>query len=164
MELTAHQIFSQIGFPLRRSFLAAAFSRGFTLQGQHNQAELASSLTPRVVMALNLFFSACEELYRERVAQGIPKRDAAPVLLFDEVQDLIKDDRLKSVGGADIFNMLAALIVSHSVDGQSVTTAFAGSSAELAFAFSRTTARGNRWSFYDLKDPQPASMIGALVE
>ena len=60
--------------------------------------------------------------------------------------------------------MLAALIVLHSVDGQSVTAAFAGNSAELAFAFSRTAARGNRWSYYDLKDPQPAAMTAALVE
>ena len=164
MESTARQIFAQIGFPLRRSLLGSVFGRGFTLNGQHNQADLASSLTPRIVMALDTLFSACEELYRLRVAQGIPKQDAAPVILFDEVQDLFKDKRLKLVGGDDIFKMLAAMVVSHSVDGQSVKAVFAGSSAELAFAFSRTTARGNRLSYYDLKDPSPDSLVAALVE
>jgi hypothetical protein len=30
--------------------------------------------------------------------------DAAPSLLFDEVQDLIKDERLKAIGGEDVFD------------------------------------------------------------
>jgi hypothetical protein len=110
-----------------------------------------------------MLFSVCAELRNERAAAGVPALDAAPVLLFDEVQDLIKDTRLKAEGGSDVFDALATLIVSYSVDRLDVRTVVAGSSAELDFAFSETVARGNRWHYHDLADPAPGVVAAALV-
>ena len=164
MDAAAAQFYTQIGYPLRRSFLGAIFARGFTLKGEYSQAELAAAESvPRLIGALTLLFSVCAELRNERAAAGVPALDAAPVLLFDEVQDLIKDSRLKSAGGEAVFDMLAALIVSHCVDRTDARAVVTGSSAELNFAFSETVARGNRWHHHDLADPAPGVVVAALI-
>ena len=164
MDSAAAQLYEQIGFPRRRSFLGALLSRGFTLQGQHNQAELTAPASgPRIMKALTMLFDVCAELHKERMAAGLSASDAAPVLLFDEAQDLIKDERLARAGGHDVFAMLGTLLVAHGVDRQEVRSAVAGSSGALDFAFAASSpARGNRWSYYDLLDPLPSSVGAAL--
>ena len=98
------------------------------------------------------------------MAAGKSVLEAAPVMLFDDLQDLLKDSRLRAAGGQLVFNMLATLIVKYSVDRKAVRIAVAGSSAELLFAFETlTTAKGNRWSFYDLADPSPTEVESRLV-
>jgi hypothetical protein len=166
MDSAAAQIYSQIGYPPRRSILGAALARGFTLQGSFTQVELdasASATTVRLMAALETLFSVCAELQRERAAAGLPECDAAPVLLFDEVQDLIKDARLEAAGGRLIFRTLATLIVAYGVDRKAVRIVVAGSSAELDFAFDSTTAKGNRWRYYFLQDPPPGDVMRVLV-
>ena len=165
MDSAAAQFYAQIGYPPRRSLIGAVLERGFTFMGQHSQAELtASDSGPRLIGALNVLFSVCAELRDERAAAGASVRDAAPVLLFDEVQDLIKDTRLKAAGGEAVFDALAALIVAHGVDRADVRAVVAGSSAELDFAFSKTVARGNRWQYYDLADPAPDVVVAQLAK
>jgi hypothetical protein len=161
MDSVAAQFYEQIGYPRRRSILGDILSRGFTFRGERNHLELAAE-SNRLIAALGLLFSVCEELRSERVAAGIPPLDAAPVLLFDEVQDLVKDARLKAAGGDFIFRTLATLIVAYGVDREVVRVVVAGSSAELYFAFQATTAKGNRWSVYTLDDPAPDVVAGAL--
>jgi hypothetical protein len=156
---------TQIGYPLRPSIIGGIFARGFTFQGKYSKAELAApDSAPRLIRALRLLFSVCADLRNERAAAGMSALDAAPVLLFDEVQDLIKDDRLRAIGGEDVFDALAALIVAHSVDRLDVRAMVAGSSAELYFAFTETVARGNRWRYRQLADPAPDVVVAALVK
>jgi len=146
--------------------VGAALARGFTLQGHFSQAELDASTTAtgvRLVDALQTLFSVCAELRLERIAAGLSAHDAAPVLLFDEVQDLVKDARLKNAGGELIFHTLATLIIRFGVDSQAVRAVVAGSSAELDFSFNKTTASGNRWNYHDLADPAPDVVTAALV-
>ena len=164
MDSAAAQLYEQIGFPRRRSLLGALLSRGFTLQGQHHQAELTAPASgPRIIQALTMLFDVCAQLHAERVAAGLSVTDAAPVLLFDEVQDLIKDERLARAGGRDVFNLLGAQLIAHCVDRQEVRAAVAGSSAALDFAFAAASpARGNRWTYYDLRDPSPETVVTAL--
>jgi len=166
MDSAARQVYSQIGYPMRRSLLGSLLSSGFTLQGSLSQAELGV-LTPsgvRLISALEMLFSVCEELFNERLADGIPAEFAAPVLIFDELQDLIKDSRLKAAGGELVFQMLAPLIVSLGVDRSepAVRVAVAGSSAELLQAFEGTVAKGNRWNIHTLKDPSHEVVLSAL--
>ena len=161
LDSAAAQFYEQIGYPRRRSFLGSVLSRGATVMGELTQVELAPEST-RLIDALGLLFSVCEELRFERVAAGISALDAAPVLLFDEVQDLIKDVRLKNAGGSLVFQTLATLIVAYGVDRGVVRVVAAGSSAELFFAFQATTAKGNRWSVITLADPAHDTVEGAL--
>ena len=164
MDAAAAQVFSQIGFPPRRSLLGGLLSRGIVWRGERTQAELAGPESRgRLMLALTLLFEVCGQLARERVASGMAPLDAAPVLLFDEVQDLIKDARLQRAGGRLVFDLLGTLLVSYGVDQQVVRAVVAGSSAELYFAFEESTpARGARWSYYELEDPDAAGVEGAL--
>ena len=162
MDAAAKQVFSQIGFPLRRSFLAGILSHGFTLKGEHTQAELNPESRDRLLAAMQLLFEVSEELKLER-QKSMKPLDAAPVLLFDEVQDLIKDERLRRAGGQLVFDMLGAQIVAYCVDRQAVRAVITGSSAEVQFEFAgRTPLRGNRLSYFDLKDPETGTVIAAL--
>ena len=122
----------------------------------------AAITTSRLVDALTMLFDVCAQLRRERLAAGMSPQDAAPILLFDDMQDLIRDDRLARVGGVDIFNALAKLLVTYGVDEHAVRTAVAGSSALLSVYFERTVASGGRWRFYELLDPEPEVVVHAL--
>ena len=166
MDATATQVFSQIGFPPRRSLLGGLLSRGIVWRGERTRADLASPEScSRLMLALTLLFEACEQLAHEREASGVAPLDAAPVLLFDEVQDLIKDARLQHAGGRLVLDLLGTLLVSYGVDRQAVRSVVAGSSAELYFAFEESTpARGARWCYYELGDPPAAVVEGALRE
>ena len=166
MDATAAQIFAQIGYPLRRSIVGGMLSRGIMFQGQRTQTDLVNPESRnRLVAALNALFEVCAELQAERISQGMTRFDAAPVLLFDELQDLIKDARLKNAGGDLVFATLATLLISYGVDRSAVRIVVAGSSAEVYFSFSEVSpARGARFRYFDLKDPSPDSMIGALQE
>jgi hypothetical protein len=164
MNDTAKQVFSQIGFPLRRSLIGGILSRGFTVGVDRVQAELSSAETSdRLTTALGMLFEVCEELKLER-EKTMDSVDAAPVLLFDEVQDLIKDSRLKRAGGEYVLGKLGTLLVAYCVDRRAVRAAVSGSSAELSFAFAACSAlHYARWAYYDLKDPDEAAVLAALT-
>ena len=164
LDATARQVFSQIGFPLRRSLIGGALSRGFTLWGERVQAELSTTETiDRLVLALQMLFEVCEALKQERQKTMAPL-DAAPVLLFDGVQDLIKDARLARAGGRMVLSLLGALLVNYCVDRRAVRAVVAGSSAELCFAFEKCSPlRGARWDCYTLPDPEVRATTAALV-
>ena len=163
MDETARQIFSQVGFPLRRSLIGSAFSRGFRLQEGPVQAELSVvDTSSRLVLALRMLFDVSEELQRERQRTMDPL-DAAPVLLFDEVQDLVKDARLARAGGRLILSVLGTLLVSYGVDRRAVRAVVTGSSAEVAFAFEECSPlRGARWECHSLLDPEEGATRAAL--
>ena len=163
MDETARQIFSQVGFPLRRSLIGSAFSRGFRLQEGPVQAELSVvDTSSRLVLALRTLFDVSEELQRERQRTMSPL-DAAPVLLFDEVQDLVKDARLARAGGRLILSVLGTLLVSYGVDRRAVRAMVTGSSAEVAFAFEECSPlRGARWECHSLLDPEEGATRAAL--
>ena len=164
MDMAAHQIFSQVGFPLRSSLISSAISHGFALRGGPAQAERICLMDTgsRVVLALSTLFDVCEELQRERQRTMSPL-DAAPVLLFDGVRDLVKDARLARSGGRLILSALGTLLVAYGVDRKAVRAVVAGSSAEVAFALEECSAlRGPRWECYSLLDPEEGATRSAL--
>jgi hypothetical protein len=167
MDAVAAQIFAQIGFPPRRSLIAMLLSRGVFFQGQRTQAELTMpESSSRLITALIYLFEICQRLQTERLANapGTSALDAAPILLFDEVQDLIKDARLRNSGGELVLSALGTLGVAYGVDRHAVRVVFSGSSAELYFALSESSpARGFRLCYHDLADPTSGAMVNALV-
>jgi hypothetical protein len=166
MDSVAEQIFRPIGFPLRRAFVLsvpqALNTKAATTFGL--KIDFTSPSSHRVCDALRLLFDVLEQLCHERAhAGGMSRDEAAPVLLLDEVQDLVKVSRLAGVGGRAVFNTVAQLLVMYCVDRRVVRAAVAGSSAALSVEFDRTVASGSRWRYYELCDPEKDAVLNALL-
>jgi energy-coupling factor transporter ATP-binding protein EcfA2 len=163
LEEVAQQFYSQINYPGRRALVVQMLKQGsFKLKAGTAEASLALHTQDRFVDALKTVFSVGESLCIERTRVGFAYDMAPPALLFDEVQDLIKDERLASVGGRYVFDELAVLLVRYGVDRKVVHTAVAGSSAMLAFEFEKTVAHGARWSHHFVLDPEEPVVMAAL--
>jgi hypothetical protein len=163
----AHQVFQQIGYPTRRAILirvpeALKMKFGGGSDGGL-LADFSSPTSRRLCDALCCLFEVSEELCNERrQRKDVSPEEAAPVLLLDEVQDLIKVSRLASVGGRAVFDTLANLLVMYCVDRRVLRAAVAGSSALLSVEFDRTVASGSRWRYYELRDPEKSAVLDAL--
>ena len=162
LDATAAQVFKQIGFPARRAVLQLALDRAAVTWGSYTVEMKTARVRDQLATALRLLFDVAEALCHERVDAGLSREDAAPVLLFDEVQDLIRDDRLACAGGRFLFQELATLLVAYGVDRRVVHSAVAGSSALLSIEFNKTVAAGARWMYTELQDPDPDSVSAAL--
>ena len=165
LDATAAQMFRQIGFPARRALLQLVLNRASAFSWGGYSLEVRTAHTrDRLATALRMLFAVSAKLCQERVGAGMSRDDAAPVLLFDEVQDLIRDDRLARMGGRFLFDELATLLVAYGVDRRVVHAAVAGSSALLSFEFDKTVAAGFRWSYYELQDPDEGCVRDALLK
>ena len=163
MDSTTSQVFAQIGFPPRRSVVSELFDKGVSFRNSVTELEVNVATRARLVYALRLLFEAAESLYFERVREGIAQEDAAAVVLFDEVQDLIKDDRLAQAGGRYVFEYLGTLLVSYCVDRRVVRSVVAGSSAMLSVEYDKTVASGARWVHHYLDDPDEGAVMAQLT-
>ena len=170
IDSAASQIYEQIGYP-QRSVLGTArraWSRRKAMRMGHGflERELNAATAEeaeRLAGALTTLFSVCDELCRERLDAGLSLRDAAPVLLFDEPQVLVRDWHLRKAGGETVLEVLASLIVSYGVDRRAVRIAVAGGAAELTAAMRATRAKDPCWSVVALKDPPVPAVEAALV-
>jgi hypothetical protein len=159
----AQQLFASVGYPVRRAWVTRMLEGGFFVGGQYTQAHMtAPGVRDRMVQALNALFNAAELIRKERIGEGVSSHDAAPVLLFDEVHDLVKDERLAATGGRYVFDSLIKNMVIFNVDRPHVRCVMAGSSAGLIKAVLETSFYGNRWAYYVLADPLPATVTAAL--
>ena len=161
MEKVAQHIFPQIGFPTRRSFIGSLLINGVWTKGSV-EAKLPAPVADRLAFAMQLLFEVSETLCNERLGQGMSLEVARPVLLFDEVQDLIRNERLALIGGRLVFDQLASLLVTYGVDRGVVRTVAAGSSAMLAVEFNKTVANDFRWDNYLVTDPDEGDVLEAL--
>lgn len=163
LDATAAQLFAQIGFPARRAVLRHLLDRVESVTSGGSSVEFkAQCVRDRLLTALRTLFAASAELCVERVEAGMPRDVAAPVLLFDEVHDLIRDDRLARAGGRFLFDELAVLLVAYGVDRRAVRAAVAGSSALLSVEFDKAVAAGARWAYYELQDPDAGAVRDVL--
>lgn len=154
LQHASHQVFSQIGFPLRRSLL------GWLLEERCLPEAQAWQAASRLVGAPRLLCEACEQLSQERQLGGLPPLEAAPVLLLDGVEDFVYDARLRRAGGQAVVHALGALLTRYSLERTAVRAALAGTPTELPPALGRHSAR---WHSYDLQDPQPSATAAALA-
>lgn len=147
---------AQVGYPSRPSLVSLLLSRTLSVRTSVEWTGTPQQQCSHLISGLRALFDISERLHHERVAAGVSLKYAPPVLLFDGVQDLVKDERLAAAGGTVVFNELAALLVAYCVDRKVVRAAVAGSSALLAIKFGNTgVANLNRWNFYVVEDPDP---------
>lgn len=157
----ASKILKQIGYPTTVPLITRLFPGGI----KYSDGVFSLTLEPApqlVQRALGLLFEAAAELCNERVAMGIPRFHAAPVLLFDEMHDLIKDSRLAGVGGREVFAALVGHLVDYGTDKKLVRSVVTASSAALTFEMEKTVASGARYEEYELMDPSEDEVRRAL--
>ena len=156
-------LFQQIDYPQRRALLVSVLKGVVDVMRSRTQADLALPETrERLLHTLRVLFAAAAEVQGERIAAGMPTLAAAPLLLFDGVHDLVKDERLARAGGAAVFKALALLLIGYCVDRHAVRAVVAGSSAELDAAFRAAAPYNSRWSHYELRDPDASAVTAAL--
>jgi hypothetical protein len=122
-----------------------------------------------LVAALRRLFEVAERLYAERKAAGAPEEAAPIVLLFDDVDALLQAPQgfnLDVAHGRVVFNELAGLLVAHGANRGTVRAAVAGGSALLPMVWEldRAAASSPRWSYHQILDPDPNTVLAALAE
>ena len=161
---TAARVYAQTGFPRRRAVLQWLHYRASSHQLPRAEHEIqkAKRTTSRLVQALRLLFEAAAAVGRERFASGLSRWDAAPVLLFDGMHDLICDECTARAGGSAVFEALARLLEQYCSEAHAVRAAVAGSSAALRMALDRISDSGFRNIIYNVPDPEEDVVEAAL--
>jgi energy-coupling factor transporter ATP-binding protein EcfA2 len=162
LEAAAQHVFPQIGFPTRRSFVGSLLTNGVWAKIFGIETKLPAPTADRLAFAMKLLFEVSQTMFSKRLSQGMSRELARPVLMFDEVQDLVRDERLALMGGRLVFDQLASLLVTYGVDRGVVRTVAAGSSAMLAIEFNKTVANDFRWDNYLVTDPDEGDVLEAL--
>ncbi len=149
----------RINFPYRRSILAQLMPvASFDMFG----VRLSFKDLPRELSvadkALELLFECCFE---------IAKEGPTPVLLFDEVYDMIRDKSLEKAGGDYLFRSLGELLCTTCVDNHyvKVRAVAASSSYHAVTQFKvRTRLKDDKLDVFRLLDIEPELIIARLVE
>jgi energy-coupling factor transporter ATP-binding protein EcfA2 len=154
----AKRICNRISFPYRRSFIIqlmttasfSAFGMNFTIKDIFPLDFFVAD------KAIDILFECCEEISDEGVT---------PVLLFDEVYDLIKDNNLEKIGGGLLFNKLGSLLCRTCVDSKKLKAICASSSYKMVRQFKlRTVLRDDKVVVFRLADIEPELIIARLIE
>ena len=169
VDAMAAQIFRNIDFPQRRSLVSRADVQGwiyatFAFFGGEGPvfAPVTASSVPRTLQALRLLFSVCTELHEARTRAGLSAKDAAPIVMIDDVHDLVKTERLADVGGRELFRELAVQFVFGANDQKAVRALAAGSWELMETFATLTIASRHRWNVFELTDPSTDVVLGAL--
>ncbi len=143
LEKLAESVCERTFYPYHRSFLHNLLSNvkfakhGATVDGK----DLFPSQYFLVDRAFETLFECLREISKEtskenimRLRRGDPVR-TAPVLLIDEVHDLIKDSRLAKVGGNELFERIGTLLTGDCVDAKRFHAILASSSNQMVNQF-----------------------------
>ena len=156
----ASAVFEAIGYPPRPSLLSRLsflrWSIGRAGVSADVEIEDAREELVHFQHAVSDLFSVCKELYGERGHCSC--EDRAPVILADELHDLVHNDRMKRIGGELIFRQLAAEITTNCTDARTVRFCAAASSFALHKELSNTVARDFRTLVFTTSDP-PAEAV-----
>lgn len=155
----ADSVYEQIGFPTRRALLlelAPSVKGAFGVSVYYQPAEAR-----RLSDALQWFIDVAREVSAERLRDN-PEAEV-PVLVFDELQDLVEDRRLAAAGGRFVFNELVSALAHAAVDWRLITVVVAADSARLVDALP-SNADGNRYKVIMVPDPKDTDVKAALEE
>ena len=160
----ATAVFEAIGYPQRPSLLSrlSILRGGFGHTGVNAEVgvEDAREAVAHFQHAVSDLFSVCRELYEER--GHCSEVDRAPVILVDELHDLMHSDRLRRLGGETIFRLMASELVSNCTDAKRVRFCSAASSSLLLHELADTAARGNRTTVFTAFDPPAEAVLQRL--
>ena len=166
LNVMANQVLQEIGYPTRDPFITTFVKSiraiRFGTATIESEAKPESLTVSRFQVAFNSLFKVCKEIRDERKAKGFSDLEAAPVILMDEVHDLMKDSKLANVGGREMFETLTTQLVVEGVTNNCIRSVIAGSDGQLAFDANYTHMKSNRLIRYYLQDPNESDVKVAL--
>ena len=151
----ATAVFEAIGYPPRPSLLRRLYFLCWSPGHAGTSAEAGLGDTREAAghfqSAVSDLFRVCRELYGERAHCSAEER--APVILADELFDLIHNDRVKKLGGGAVFRQLAAELASNCAGAQSVRFCAATSAFALQGELNDTVGSAFRAVVFLTRDP-----------
>jgi hypothetical protein len=166
LTIAARRFYEAVGYPEQASIVSRWRVDGFGLSASGVQLSAAREhVESRFREAISDLYVVCGELYSERKADPrIPVADRRPVVLSDELHDLLHD-RFRNVGGKAIFTHFGNEMTQSDVDASRSRTILAASGAELLQELrNHSAARGDRVLPYMQPDPPASSVRERLAE
>jgi hypothetical protein len=166
LTVAARRFYEAVGYPERASIVSQWRVGGFGLSaGGVEVSAIREHVTSRFREAITDLFVVCTELYEERKADPtIAPSDRRPVVLSDELHDLLHD-RYRNVGGKAVFAHFGNEMTVSDVDARVSRTILAASGADLLQELrTLSAARGNRVSPYMQPDPPESVVRERLAE
>jgi hypothetical protein len=158
-------IFHSVGYPKKEPFVTRFIQR--MIITANFSAGMSVNVNIEIDKALNSLsdlFDVMSELKAERLKAGATEEEAKGIVFFDEIQDLIRADRLSMKGGARLFSSVADRVVSYVVNDKQFHFVVAGSSYYLNTEFEKTAACGFRWNRFVVSDMEPSIVSELLHE
>jgi len=121
----------------------------------------------RAEKALDILFSVAAEIATERklsIENKLPKSEDRVVIIFDELLDLVRQDRFADVGGVELMDKICGLVVHHNIDEADICVFFAGSSGFLLKEIGQRRLHGRNCEVLVIADPTAEEVIKALKE
>jgi hypothetical protein len=150
MANVTHDILDSIGYPSSYPIIESIRNTGFSAGDYSFDAK--GLLSDKLQRAILLLFDAMKDIQEERLARGASFEDSRGMIIFDELDDLIRYDRLGSCGGDVIFNLLVNQISMHVINVHRINFVVARSSSYITHSFSSTSMSDFRWSVFEMTD------------
>ena len=162
------RICDRISFPYRQSILGSTLSSAKFIIEKLGFSVSVSDVFPRdyfiAEKAIGTLFKCLAEIATEVDWRGNPV-GMTPVLIMDEVYDLIKDEDLAKLGGTNLFRKIGLLLTIHCVDEKIIHAIVASSSYHMVSQFQLlTTLKETKVRVFNLLDLEPAMIIAHLQE
>ena len=163
----SRQIFGAIGYPLQNPVVTRIMQTikfRLNLNSVYTAQADVNKLVIKLDEVISDTFDIMAEIKKERLRGGASEEAAKGIILFDEVQDLVRNDRLRNDGGRELFDQIANLVVKNVVNEENMHFVVAGSSGYLELDFSRTPAKGPRWNRMVVGDLEEGVVLPLLQE
>jgi energy-coupling factor transporter ATP-binding protein EcfA2 len=160
LTVAAQRFYLAVGYPERSSFLSRWQMKGFKLSWEGPELNASpDAVANRFTDAITDLFAVCGELYMEReMDPKVPPADCAPVVLSDELHDLLHD-RYHNEGGKNVFAHFGNEMTHSCADSHMSRVVLAASGAGLLKELEdRSAAGGDRVVSYTQRDP-PESVV-----
>ena len=159
---SAAAVFSAIGYPSRPSYLSRMrLSMDNSALQVNLDSHAANETLHQFHEAVADLFSVCQELYGERSACS--REDRPPIILIDELHDLVRNEQVKQLGGLIVFQHLAAEFTRSSTDAGTVRFCAAASSFALQSELNSTVASSFRVRPVVTHDPSELAVQERLL-
>ena len=158
------RIFRSVGYPKKEPFVTRFIRRVIITATFFGVSVNVNTEVDRARNSLSDLFEVMSELKAERLKAGATEEEAKGIVFFDEIQDLIRADRLSMKGGAQLFSSVADRVVTYVVNDKQLHFVVAGSSSYLDSEFDKTAARGFRWNRFLVLDMEPSIVSELLHE